>query len=259
MDTHGALARGIDEGNARTAVEATYRKLYRHIIDGVYRPGTKLRVEHLKSAYQVSGSTIREALTRLISDQLVLVEGQKGFRVSPMSMEDLEDLTYARIILECAALKDSISQADEEWEAHLVAAFHRLSRSEERLRNNPDIFDEWEQRNREFHEALVASTHSEWLKRLRLILFQQSERYRRLSSRDASSRVDVHDEHKAIFEAAIARDANRAEELLRSHIQRAVKVLRENTSFKSLAVSDAAAQTPGEAAVDLGGSRRRKG
>lgn len=236
-----------DEDPASTLVESIYRKLHRHIVDGVYQPGSKLRVEQLKLGYQVSGSTIREALTRLISDQLVHVAGQRGFRVSPMSLSDLEDLTYARIVIECAAARDSISRADEEWEVRLISAFHRLSRSQERLRGNPDTFEEWEQRNGEFHEALVAGTHSEWLKRLRLILFQQSERYRRLSSRDASSRIDVHDEHKAIFEAAISHNADAVEELLQNHIQRAVKVLTRNAAFVRLTMDEAVAPSMAKA------------
>ena len=141
MSARLTLSRGHEDGGVRTAVEATYRKLHRDIIDGVYEPGTKLRIDHLKSGLQVSGSTIREALTKLISDQLVSVEQQKGFRVSPTSLQDLTDLTYARTILECAAIRNSILHGDEEWEAQLVGIFHRLSRVEERLADNHNVFD----------------------------------------------------------------------------------------------------------------------
>ena len=71
-----------------------------------------------------------------------------------------------------------------------------------------------------------------WLKRLRQLLFQQSERYRRLSSLVATSRAEVHAEHMAIFEAAIAHDAERAAALLLDHVWRAANVIRDNAALR---------------------------
>jgi DNA-binding GntR family transcriptional regulator len=213
--------------NARTAVEIVWNDLRRQIIDGgLYPPGSKLRVEHLKSIYGLSGSTIREALTRLISDHLVTWEEQKGFRVAQMSLADLKDLTYVRIVLECAALRESIDRGDDDWEANVVTAFHRLTRADERLREDPEAyFETWECRNKEFHVALIAGAHSPWLQRFHTAVLQQSARYRRITSRIPASRESVHQEHEAIFDAAIAHDAPRAESVLRSHIQRAIDLL----------------------------------
>jgi len=221
----GSMVRISDA--TRTAVEAVWFDLRHEIIQGnLYPPGSRLGIEHLKSVYGVSGSTIREALTRLISDHLVSVEEQKGFRVTALSVDDLRDLTDARIIIECAALRESVSKADEEWEANLVSTFHRLTRADERLREDPEAsFDIWELRNKEFHVALVSGAKSPWIQRFHLTILQQSERYRRVTSRMPMSRESVHQEHEAIFEAAMARDSGRAETALRSHIQRAMDIL----------------------------------
>jgi GntR family carbon starvation induced transcriptional regulator len=217
----------------KTAVEAVYRELRHNIIEGTYPQGSRLDTIKLRNIFQVSGSTLREALTRLASDHLVVMEEQKGFSVAPMSLEDLEDLTRARIMLECAVLRDSILQGDEHWEAQLAGAYHLLTRAEERLLKTPeDAFDEWELRNRQFHEALSAGAESRWLHNLRLTLFQHSERYRRLSNRVASSRENVHAEHRAIFEATMARDSERAERALKEHIEHSLNVLREQVDFK---------------------------
>jgi len=125
------------EDQPRTLIEATYRQLRRDIIEGRLAPGEKLRVEHLKSCYDVSSGTLREALALLISDSLVVAQGQRGFRVAPMSLDDLEDLTRMRILLECEALRESMAQGTDDWEADIVSAFHKLTLAEQRLRTDP--------------------------------------------------------------------------------------------------------------------------
>jgi len=58
--------------------------------------------------------TLREAITRLVSDALVEAEGQRGFRVVPISMEDLADLTELRLHIELDALRQSMRHGDEQ-------------------------------------------------------------------------------------------------------------------------------------------------
>ena len=210
----------------RTLIESAYRQLRRDIVDGNLKPGQKLRVEHLKSAYQVSSGTLREALALLVSDSLVVSQGQRGFRVTPMSLADLQDLTRMRVLLENEAMRESIRVGADDWEAQLVSAFHRLSLAEQRLRADAARnFDDWESCNRQFHEALVGACRSRWLLRMRSLLYQQSERYRRVSAVKGSPPVEVHDEHNAIFEAALARNADMACALLTAHIHRALAVI----------------------------------
>ncbi|MBP2297148.1 GntR family transcriptional regulator [Azospirillum rugosum] len=224
---------GAELGGARftekklTAIECTYAVVRSRIVEGVYPPGSKLHLETLKSSFGISGSTLREALTRLMADRLVLTEGQKGFRVTPMSLSDLEDLTDARIKLETSALAESIKLGDDAWEDNLVTCFHRLARAQERLEADPAVsFDAWEVRNKEFHEALAAASPSAWLARFRRVLFQSSERYRRLSGTMGPIPFEVHNEHEEIFKAAMARDTDKAVSALAEHIRRSVNVIR---------------------------------
>ncbi|MDP1968268.1 MAG: FCD domain-containing protein [Burkholderiaceae bacterium] len=213
----------------RTLFEATYRQLRRDIIHGLYLPNDKLRVEHLKAVYKVSGGTLREALALLVSDSLVVSQGQRGFRVAPMSLADLQDLTRTRVLLECASLRESMAHGGDAWEAAVVSTFHRLSLSEERLQADAaGAFDEWEARNREFHDALVSACPSPWLERLRSLLYQQTERYRRFTAVNGPPPGSVHEEHREIFEAAIQRNAERAVAAMELHINRALTIIRSN-------------------------------
>ncbi len=82
---------------SRTLIERAYEQLRDDIIEGQLMPDEKLRVEHLRTRYAVSAGTLREAITRLVSDALVVAEGQRGFRVAPIALEELEDVTRLRV------------------------------------------------------------------------------------------------------------------------------------------------------------------
>ena len=210
-----------------TLTEGTYLQLRRDIIEGRLPPGEKLRVEHLKDRYNAGAGTLREALSLLISDALVISEGQRGFHVAPMSVADLEDITRTRVLVEGEALRQSILAGDDEWEARLVAAFHKLAKTEEKLgEREQQMVREWETRNRGFHEALIAACDSRWLRYLIGLLYRQSERYRHLVISHRAFPRDVHAEHSAIFEAALARDVEKALAAIETHIQLTFEAIR---------------------------------
>lgn len=211
----------------KTLVENAYATLRREILEGAFEPGAKLRTEELRARYAISGSTMREALTRLLGEALVTSEGQRGFRVAPASIEDFHDLTEVRKLVETEALRQSIALGDEAWESQIVAAFYRLSKVEERLADDPaHAGGEFEERNREFHNALIAACPSRWLHHIIGLLFQQSERYRRMAMAKRTIPRNVHVEHEAIFNAVLKRDADLACKLTKDHIERTLTVLR---------------------------------
>jgi DNA-binding GntR family transcriptional regulator len=137
-------------------------------------------------------------------------------------------LTEVRKLIETEALRQSIAAGDEAWESRIVASFYRLSKVEERLAEDPHgPLSEFETRNREFHSALIAACPSRWLHHLNGLLFQQSERYRRMAIEKRTIPRDVHAEHKAIVDATLARDTERACKLTAEHIERTLTVLRK--------------------------------
>lgn len=230
MDTAKGQAEGetgAPRRTSKTLVESAYETLRHEILSGAFAPGTRLRTEELRARYNISGSTMREALTRLLGEALVTTEGQRGFRVAPASIEDFEDLTRVRVLVETEALRQAIAHGDEAWESQIVASFYRLSKVEERLAQNPlSAISDYEERNREFHNALIAACPSRWLHYFVGLLFQQSERYRRLAIAERSTPRDLHAEHKAIFDAVIARDADLACRYEAEHVERTLTVLR---------------------------------
>ena len=206
--------------SARTLVESSYNRLRSDIIAGKLVPGAKLRIEELREVYRIGASPLREALNRLAGEGFVTVEEQRGFKVAPISMNDLQDLSRMRIMLECEALRESIRNGDDEWEANLVAAHHRLQKAEQSYGKN---LGEWERRNEEFHEALVAACASPWLLRLRHILYEQHKRYRFIAILTRDENRDVHLEHRKIMETTLSRDVKAACEATEHHIQRTLE------------------------------------
>lgn len=214
-----------------TLAQSAYLRLRSDIVEGHLAPGEKLRVEHLKDRYDVGAGTLREALALLVADALVVQHGHRGFRVTPISLADFIDITETRVQLETEALRQSIALGDDVWEADLTSAFHLLSLAEERLGDgmgdNGGQFAQWETRNRAFHEVLIRACPSRWLHHFLTILYRQSERYRRLSITHRPVPRDVHEEHQAIFDACLARDADKATALLAAHIRKTLEAVRE--------------------------------
>lgn len=203
-----------------------YGRLRADLLACRLRPGQPLPINELCGALSVSLGAVRESLSRLTSEGLVVAEPQRGFRVAPVSLSELRDLTGVRIEIEGRCLARAIAVGDVAWEAKVVAAHHRLSRTPEREQADPQRLNEaWAEAHSEFHGSLVAACDSPWMLRLREILYAQTERYRRLSVPLDQAGRDIAGEHRDIMEAALRRDAERAVTLLAAHLGATMSVL----------------------------------
>ena len=204
---------------SKTLADFAYQKIRNDIISGELEADEKLRLSNLCKRYEIGMSPLREALARHIGDALVITEGQRGFWVAPLSIEELEDISRVRILLESEALQLSITNADDGWRNLLTDAFEQLTRVETELDGrNRDKVPEWEQANSRFHETLVARCGSQWLQRMLKILHQQAERYRRISLVKANTGRDLHEEHEALYQAAMQGNVLKACRLLEIHV-----------------------------------------
>ena len=213
------LAGATTMSNA-TQADRVFATLRSDILACRLMPGVKLRINDIAEEAEVSLGAVREALSRLGAEGLVIAESQKGYHVAPLSAADFRDLTDARIEIERISLARSIARGDLEWETSLVAAWHRLSRTDESRGAAPRfVSDQWALAHAGFHQALVNACGSAKLLQIRAQLYEQAERYRRYSGYVAKVERDVAAEHKRIYEATIARDSAAATQAIADHLR----------------------------------------
>jgi len=220
-----------DKGNSTRATNI-YDRLRLDILAGDLEPGSKLTIDALAERYSTSATPLREALNRLISDNLVEKKELRGFVVAGISAEDLAEVTKTRCWLEEVALRQSIELRTEQWEEELVLAHHRLARtprslSDDHFENNP----EWEPLHRAFHKALIAGCGSRWLLSFCELLADQHHRYRTLSAPRAFAKRDIKSEHQLLMEAALEGRADEAVALLCGHIQRTANIIKDDPAL----------------------------
>lgn len=226
MAVEDSLSGTSERPAGKTIIEEVYNALREGVLDGTLEPESRLRIEELRSRFGVSSSSVREALSRLLAENLVTTEGQRGFRVAPASLSDFEDIAQMRKLLEAEAVRQSVANGDENWEAQLVAAAYRLSKIESSMKGlEKQVIREWEERNRDFHDALISACTNKWLLSMRRILYNHSVRYLRISVTERTIPRDVRAEHETILKAALNKDADLTASLIETHIDRTVAVL----------------------------------
>lgn len=189
------------------------------ILRGEIEPGAMINLDQLRSRFGISLSPLREAISRLVADGLVEAEDQRGFRIAPVSRENLAEVTDMRADLEGLALGLSIDRADVEWEGEVLSALHRLNRID-RDPDRPESLEAWEAAHAGFHNVLATGCDRPMLRAICERLQGLNDRYRRRLVRQDDGDRDVGSEHAAIAEAAVGRNRDLAIALLRQHIQR---------------------------------------
>ncbi|MFI5782883.1 GntR family transcriptional regulator [Nocardia sp. NPDC051570] len=215
------MAHSSASATKRTLASSTHDALRKEIIAGQIEADSRLNIRHLAARFEVGLAPIREALSRLSTEGLVTQTDHRGFTVVPVSVEELWDLHHARVQLNALALRQSIARGDAAWEERIVVARHRLLRSK---RPADDVFDpeadQWAMVHKDFHHALLSACESARILRYCDQLFDECERYRHIARRVSTERPGVSEEHRAIAEAAIDREADLAIELLTEHFRR---------------------------------------
>lgn len=206
------------EASTKSLTIVAFDRIRSDILLARLKPLERLRITGLAERYGVGATAIREALSRLVADDLVISEDQRGFCVSPVSKNELLDLTKTRIDIETLALSRAIELGDVEWESNVISAFHRLSRCTLPTDNGGELHLQWGLAHKTFHASLVSGCKSPWLLRITDLLYDKSERYRNLAefSPDSGTR-DPASEHKALMDAVLNRDLARSTQLISEH------------------------------------------
>jgi DNA-binding GntR family transcriptional regulator len=217
---------GLRERETRPQAPRTYQALRSRIVLGELAPLTKLKIAELAEELDVSPGAVREALSQLTTDGLVEARDQRGFRVAPISLSDLDDLTETRVQIEKLALGQAIDRGDAAWEDGVRAALADMA-AHLQMPSGQSLRDlQGAERHARFHAALVAGCCSPTLLRIRSDLYDHAERYRVFALRRAPAPRPVADEHTAIAAAALARQKPQALKAAAAHIRLTTKMVR---------------------------------
>lgn len=210
------------EPTTETVGETVYRRIRNDILFGRLSPGQKLKLERLKEHYGASISTLRELLSRLSSEGLIIAEALRGFEVPPISAAEFREVAGMRLLLECHALKASFLNGDLEWEGCVVATHHKLALLEKRVAAGDKSQTElWKRYDREFHHALISACDSAALLEVHASIYDKYLRYQVVA---VVFRGDLAvQEHRKLLQAALARDWPTAHAVLVQHVQDCVE------------------------------------
>src|SRR4051812_36701118 len=185
-----------------TVGDVVFRQIRQDIISGALPPGAKIKLEQAKERYSISVSSLREILSRLTTENLVIAEGQRGFEVSPASRKELVELADLRMVLETHAIGLAFAAGNLEWEGQIVAAHHKLSAVENKLMaGDVSRTIDWVRYDWEFHHAIVSACNSATLMATLSSVFERFLRYHMLARSFRGK--PVVDDHRLLFELAI--------------------------------------------------------
>lgn len=206
---------------------SVFERIRHAILAGVWPPGHRLAPVALSQRFDTSTPVVREALTRMVGENLVVSKTNRGFFVPKLELREFRDITELRCITEALALRLAIERGDLQWETELIAAHHRLARTPRRNSSDPErISDDWSVVHRAFHQALIIGCQCEPMIRIANNLSQSTDLYRCWAApAPGTLQRDVEQEHRDILDAVLQRDAARAGELLRNHYEETARMV----------------------------------
>ena len=161
---------------------------------------------------------MRELFSRLASEGLVVAEGSRGFQVPAVSSADLREIASMRQLLECHGIRESFARGDIEWEGRVVAAHHILATHRSAHGAGESCPPEtWRRYDWAFHRALMSACGSRVLMDTYASICDKYLRYQMIA---AVFRGHVAaDEHRVLLDSALARDWQRAQRTLVTHVE----------------------------------------
>jgi len=215
-----AVAPAISRPARQTAGDQAEEAVFEAIMDGAIPPGAPLRLQELAEQLGMSIMPVREALRRLEGLGLVEIVAHKGAWVRPLTLDDLYDTYFTRLNLECLAMRTAAGRFTAEDGAAARAALDEHVAARRRG-------DQVGARNahEQFHFTMYRACGSDWLVRSIGPAWRNSERYRVESMRNRRHVARRAEEHVQMLEALEAGEAERAVELLHSHLLSSVELV----------------------------------
>jgi DNA-binding GntR family transcriptional regulator len=217
------------ENVAVSVVAYVHSQLKERVLSGVLAPGDALRQEHIADEFNVSRAPVREALRAMEAEGLIVFRPRRGYIVSNLDADEIEEIFDIRAMLEGRAGRLAASKRTMRDVAEVTELLQRMNGI--RIRT-PENLAEWVLANRDFHERIFASSKRKHLCRMANTLRDAVERYVRVDASVPGRIAEAASEHDKIFRAFEQGDAALCEVLSREHCEhtcaRLTSALRPN-------------------------------
>jgi DNA-binding GntR family transcriptional regulator len=188
-----------------------YDTLRAQVTSGSLPPNTRLYEAELVKQLGMSRTPVREALSMLLAEGLVVQLTTGGHVVAPTSAEEARQLYAVRAALEGLAARQAASNVDE-------SQIQRMSDILEQMDRMAGFENEIRQLGHAFHTLVLTASGNEWLGRLLHQLRGNLDRYRVMAVHSPSRRDTALQEHRRILDALMAGDPDSAEDAMRIHV-----------------------------------------
>jgi len=205
----------------QTLQQAVTEALRGMICDAVFQPGERLQQGELAARLGVSTMPVREALRQLDVEGLVEFHTRRGARVVDIRVEELEEVYLIRSQLEGLAIQLGVPRLTEPEVEELEEILELMSDAVT-SRDRPALL----RLNRTFHFVIYEAASSPLLLTLLRNLWNRCSIYRQAYVQSEERARKSHQEHAELLQACKARDAHRAEQIMRVHVERTASALR---------------------------------
>ncbi|WP_424630140.1 GntR family transcriptional regulator [Bradyrhizobium sp. SYSU BS000235] len=210
------MAKAAQINSIASVSETLYGRLRDGILSGDFPPGLVLRQEELSRRFGASRVPLREAMTRLEVEGLVVLRPRRGYAVLSLEPAEIREIFELRAVVEehLAGIA-----AKTRTEKDVAAVQQSLSRMERIAAKTPNQTDKWMDENSEFHARLLGAAHRRHAGRFAGMLRDQVEPYIRVEIGLTKEVMQAEDEHRRMFDALRAGDAPRLRKLCRQHCE----------------------------------------
>lgn len=207
-----------------TTSMAVYKRLFDCVINGQFQPGEWIRERQLKEMLGVSSTPIREALRMLVQEQILESVPHQGVRVKHFSMKEIEDYYELRAEMEGLAAGLAAGRATPQLTARLEEVLHQQRKFLDQACSPAEAMES----NNEFHDLIVEAGGNEMLKNTLLHLRVGINWIQHMAWKLNNDRHFItYHQHRAILEAIVIGDANKARSRMQEHVWDSIKLISQ--------------------------------
>ena len=192
--------------------EAVMNEIRRAVVLGTLKPGEKLTENRLAAALNVSRPTVREALTQLAQEGLLIQEPYRGLRVADLEPRAIMDIARTRVALDMLAVEEILADQTGRRLERVRAAWEEL----DRLPLDADPV-EAQDAHAAFHRSIWAASENTLLIRLQPVTEAHITIVLALDQAARGNPRRAHDVHKQLAEAIFSRDLDQVRNALTAH------------------------------------------